>query len=115
MPLPLTTISDLQAYLSGVAQRADHHAQNVNEVILALAGAVVLFKDATSQLRVRTHAGRPANVLWMEIKGQTYALAYNHDGHVEVRLNTTRGRVLRRFDDTTSSSDIIQFFGSLRS
>ena len=38
MPAPVTTVDVLQQYLVGVVARADHHADNVNEVVLSLAG-----------------------------------------------------------------------------
>lgn len=115
MSRTVRTIDDLQEYLRGVARRAEHHAQSVDEVILALAGAVVLFKDAGTELEVRTHAGQTANVLWVTVGGTVYALAYNHNTHrVEVREGTTRGRVLHDFDDATAVADIIECFQGLQ-
>lgn len=46
MPLPVTDVEILQGYINGVMARADHHANEVEEIALALAGAIVWKKDA---------------------------------------------------------------------
>lgn len=56
MPRPLQTVDDLHQYLSAVMAGASHHGENVTSVILALAGAVVLFKDAGSGIVARTYS-----------------------------------------------------------
>ena len=45
MPEQVTYIDVLRDYLNGVVGRADHHAEGVNEVVLAVAGGVVWRKD----------------------------------------------------------------------
>ncbi|MEH1935142.1 MAG: hypothetical protein V7L14_15895 [Nostoc sp.] len=45
MPLEVTDIQTLKGYIDGVMERADHHAGGVNEISLALAGAIVWRKD----------------------------------------------------------------------
>ena len=45
MPRTIISVNELQEYLIGAAERTEHHAQNINRVILTLAGAVILFKD----------------------------------------------------------------------
>jgi len=39
MALTITTLNVLNQYINGVMGRADHHVQNVNQVVLILAGA----------------------------------------------------------------------------
>ncbi|OFY86713.1 MAG: hypothetical protein A3F72_09650 [Bacteroidetes bacterium RIFCSPLOWO2_12_FULL_35_15] len=56
-------------------ERADHHGQNVNEIVLAIAGAII-WKVTDDDIEVRTYAGQTANVLWMKINGNKYALCY---------------------------------------
>jgi len=93
--------------------RAVHHAPQVKEVLLALAGAVVLFKDAESKIKVRTHSGKTANVLWVEIKQKEYALTYNHNDHsVDIKLGL-RGKTLASFDNKTSVQNILKIFENL--
>ena len=45
MPRTVTDVDVLQEYISGVMNRADHHAGNVSDVCLAIAGAVIWRKD----------------------------------------------------------------------
>ena len=78
MPHTIISVNEFQQYLTGAADRAEHHAQNVSQVILALAGAVVLFKDQDEDIRVKTYRGSLANVIWVKINGTRYALSYNH-------------------------------------
>jgi len=91
----VSDIATLQQYLQGVVMRADHHANNVDEISLTIAGAIALAHGRGS--RCRTYAGSMANVMRVRINGQQYTLAYNHTtGEIEARRELT-GRVLRSF------------------
>lgn len=113
--MPGRTITDvdvLQQYITGVMDRADHHAGNVNEVCLAIAGALVWRKSGDIQVYERQ--GNMANALWVTINGDRYAVAYNHEtGKIEIRENNMRGDVLREFDNTDSAADVRIYFASL--
>src|SRR3972149_5562807 len=114
MPLTINNVDQLQQSLDGVSGRATHHAPNVNEVILALAGAVVLFKDPDTQLEVRTYRGSPANVLFLNINGTRYVLTYNHQQQsVDIKRNSVRGQVVGSFTNATSPRQILQIFQAL--
>ncbi len=41
MALTITTLTLLNEYINEVMSRADHHTQNVNEIVLTLAGTVI--------------------------------------------------------------------------
>lgn len=62
MPTQLHSLEELHTYLRGVIDRAEHHAPEVKEVILTLAGAVVLFKDANTPLEAFSRRGNIPNV-----------------------------------------------------
>lgn len=114
MPQRLETVDDLQLYLRGVNDRAVHHAGNVSEVVLALVGAVALFKDGGSEIEVRTHEGEMANVLWVHVAGRRLAFAYNHAAAaVEVRERTQRGPAIAAFFNSTPTAEILRFFESI--
>jgi len=114
MPLTLNTVDEFQEYLQGVIERASHHATNVRNAVLALAGAVVLFKDAEQPLTVRTHAGSPANILWVYVGGRRFALAYNHEATgIELRDRTIDGTPLLTITNSTPTESIIEFFESV--
>jgi hypothetical protein len=94
MPAPVTT-DVLQQYLLGVVARADHHADNVNEVVLSLAGAII-WRKGPDDLEVMVRDGVVKNVLWVRINGQRYALSYNHnDRTIEMRCGSTQGLLVR--------------------
>jgi hypothetical protein len=112
MPRVVTDIDVLQEYLSGVIDRADHHADNVSEICLAIAGAIVWRKDG--DIRVYERQGQMTNALWVHIGGQRYALSYNHvAAQIEVREVNMQGDVLASFDNSSSVADVRRFFGSL--
>ena len=113
MALTVEDVARLQEYISGVMTRADHHAGNVSEVVLALAGAVVWRKDA-EPIRVMAQQGETKNVLWARIGGTRYAFSYNHDaGSIEMREGSTQGQVLHSFDNTTSLATVKHIFEAL--
>ena len=113
MPQQVTDIDVLRDYLRGVMDRADHHAQNVNEVSLAVAGGVVWRKD-DDPLEVMTREGEMKNVLWFKVNGTRYALSYNHDtGEIDLRQNTTQGPVVASFSNGITNADVWTTFGGL--
>ncbi len=112
MPRTVTNVDVLQDYIGGVMDRADHHAGNVDEIALAIAGAVIWRKDGDIQVYERE--GQMTNALWIHINGQRYALSYNHvAGQIEVREDSMRGNVLASFDNTNTPGDVRRFFASL--
>jgi hypothetical protein len=94
--------------------RADHHAQNVNEVALSVAGGVIWRKD-DAPLEVMTREGERKNVLWFKVGGQRYALSYNHEsGTIELRQGTTQGSVIAAFSNAMSNTQVRQIFSQLQ-
>jgi len=108
----VTSVDVLQQYIRGVMERAEHHANNVDEVCLVIAGAVVWRKDG--ELEVMARDGDMKNVLWLRVNGQRYALSYNHDQLcIEVRERNTQGNVLASFTNATPVRDVKLFFAGL--
>jgi len=114
MALTVTEVEELRQYLRGVMERADHHAGGVNEIALALAGAILWRKDDAEPIRVMAHGGETKNVLWVRIGGQRYAFSYNHDtGQIEMRHGGTQGPTLHHFSNATPLPQIAQIFREL--
>ncbi len=113
MPTEVAEVDRLRDYLNGVMARADHHANNVNEIALAVVGAIIWRKDAAS-IEVMEHNGELKNVLWVWIGGSKYAFSYSHpNGAIEIRRRTTRGAVLHSVTNATSLSEVRTIFQSL--
>lgn len=109
MPIAIDTLGAIQQYMDGVSGRAAHHASNVTDIALAVAGAV--FLCSTGEIEVRTYNGSMANMLWFEVKGQRYALAFNHGTQaIELRDCTKEGRVLASFTNDTPTSEVRRIF-----
>lgn len=112
MALTINGINLLKKYFSGVIGRADHHANNVNEIALALIGGVIW--RATEDIQVKEYDGAPANILWMVVDTKRYCFSFNHSsGNIEVKENSIKGNVIAVFNNTTPISDVKSFFKSL--
>lgn len=113
MPQQVTDVDVLRDYLRGVMDRADHHAQNVNEIALAIVGGIIWRKD-DDPLEVMVREGEMKNVLWFKVGGQRYAISYNHEaGEIEIRRGTTQGVVRGSFSNATSNAQVRQIFAGL--
>ena len=113
MPKAITDIKLLQEYINGVMYRANHHADNVSEVTLALSGAIIWRKD-DDDIEVFEREGQMANVLWVSIEGKRYAYSYNHDvSTIEMRFGSTQGEVLHSFSNHTTNREIKDAFERL--
>ena len=113
MAITAKDVEELHTDAEGVMGRADHHAGKVKGIALALLGGIIWRGDPDS-IRIRSFAGSPANMLWVNIGGKTYVFAYNHgDEKIEIRDRTQTGSVLHSFDDSNSASDIETAFRAL--
>ena len=111
MPVLISGVDTLKEYILGVMERAEDHAHNVDEVCLAVAGAIVWRGD---RITVRQYEGATANVLWMEIGERRYAFSFNHStGYIEVRLNSVRGPVIQEFHNGNTHAEVKAFFAGL--
>lgn len=110
MPHQVTDVDVLRSYITGVMSRADHHADSVNEISLALVGAIVWRKD-DAPIEVMTRAGEMKNVLWVCINGTRFAFSYNHDSaEIELREGSTQGRLVASFSNATPCGEVRRVF-----
>ena len=108
----VTDVDVLQEYLNGVMERAAHHAGDVEQIALAVAGAVVWRK--TGPIRVYEREGKLTNALWVTIGEDNHFLSYNHDREaIEVKRENMRGEVLASFENSTPVSEVKAFFEAL--
>ncbi|MBS1977859.1 MAG: hypothetical protein JST46_10845 [Bacteroidetes bacterium] len=112
MALTITTLKLLNGYINGVMQRAEHHAESVNEIVLTLAGAVIW--KATQDVEVRTYGDETANILWLTVGQNRYALGFNHhSGEIELHERTQNGIVLASFSNKSTAEQVKQVFDRL--
>lgn len=113
MALSIDTMEALRGYFDGVMSRANHHADNVNEIILALVGGVI-WRGA--EVDVRTYNGKTANMLWMKTDGgKGYCFYFNHfNGKIEVREDGMNGKYIRDFTNTDTALDVKRFFENMK-
>lgn len=112
MALTIEGIEILKTYFNGVMERADHHAENVNEIALAIMGGIIW--KSTGDIQVKEYSGTPANILWMWVGEERYCFAFNHEtGNIEVREGSIKGPAIQEFNNGTPISEIRQFFKGL--
>ncbi len=113
MALTITTFEALNDYIHKVMERADHHGQNVNEIVLAIAGAVLWRATQDVEVRSNNNDGT-GNVLWLTINGNRYVLAYNHNTfNIEIRQDSMQGAVLASFNNSNSIDQVKGVFATL--
>lgn len=113
MAITAKDVEELHTYAEGVMGRADHHAGKVKGIALALLGGII-WRGEPDSIRIRRFAGSPANMLWVNIGGNTYVFAYNHTAEkIEIRDRTQSGAVLHSFDDSNTAADIEAAFRAL--
>ena len=112
MALKIEDIHLMKRYFEGVMGRASHHAENVNEIILALVGGMI-WRGA--DIDVRTYGDKTANMLWMKTdSGNTYCFIFNHNNwKIEVYEKTMNGKLLRQFTNEVSLTDVRESFEGL--
>lgn len=111
MALTINEIDLLKKYFSGVIERADHHADNVNEIAFALIGGVIW---RATDIKVKEYGGATANILWMIVNDKRYCFSFNHSSEdIEVKENSINGNVIATFSNNTSIGEVKKFFESL--
>jgi hypothetical protein len=115
MPIAVNDMKTLQVYVRGVTGKAIHHAKNVDKIVLAIAGAVILRKD-NSPLQVRQGAkGALGRALQFTTqKGKTYALSYNHTSkEIDLKKDNYQGKVIHSFSNATTLVELSKTFAKL--
>jgi hypothetical protein len=111
MPREVVDVEVLKEYISGVMNRAEHHAKGVDEICLAIAGAIVWKAD---KIEVLEREGSMANALWLHSNGRRYVLSYDHDsGEIQIKDKGTQGKVLAKLSNATTISEVKSFFDKL--
>lgn len=113
MGLVISDIDQLQRYLIKISHRPDYHA--FTEVVFALAGAIILFKDSYSQLEILTYGEDPAEFISLSIGGTKYILVYDYQQQtVDIKRAGIHGDIVGTFNTTTSPQKIFQMFQKLK-
>ena len=113
MAVTANDVQTLHDYAAGVMGRADHHAGQVKAIALALLGGIIWRADPGS-IEIKQYDGGLANVLWFEVNGHRYAVAYNHKNFlIEIRDRTQSGVALHTFDNQTPSTIVESIFSAL--
>ncbi len=112
MAITINGIDALKEYFGGVMNRADHHADNVNEIVLALIGGVIW--RAEGNFEVKQYNGAPANILWMYVNEERYCFKFNHETcKIECLWGGHNGELIKEFDNSTPLQEVKNFFAEL--
>jgi hypothetical protein len=114
MPISLVNVDDLQEHLFGVLRRSDHHAGEVNEVLLTISGAILWRKSPKDPVKVNTKEGAGGNVIWFRVDGMRYALLYSHElRRIELTEGGRKGELIHTFTNDTSTAEVVRVFAAL--
>lgn len=109
MATTIENIEILREYLKGVLDRANHHAQNVNHIVLAIAGGIIW--RSNNNIKVLSREGNMKNVLWIEVSNNKFCFVYNHDSeNIDVRESSIQGKTIKSFNNNTPIDDVKIFF-----
>ena len=115
MPVPVSDLKTLRTYLRGVLGKAKHHAPNVEEIVLALAGGVIS-RQGSAPLEVRSapRGGMGLTLTFVSSRRRRYCLSYNHAKKcIELRDKSFMGPVLHSFTNATPVADVASIFATL--
>lgn len=115
MPVPVSDVETLKMYLRGVLGDAKHHAKNVEEIVLALAGGVISRKnDDPLEVQRAPKSGMGHALRFTTTRGNRYALSYDHAiQSITLKEGSSQGTVLHTFTNATPLSQVAQIFSSL--
>jgi len=112
MATTIHNIEILREYLTGVLDRANHHAQNVNEIALAIVGGIIW--RTTNDIRVLSREGEMKNALWLQVNNRTLCFVYNHQtSSIDIKEGNQQGNIVRSFNNSTPNSEVKLFFENL--
>ena len=113
MPVKVETADLLKDYFNGVLERADHHAKGVQEISLALMGAVIWKSEGDIEVKSVKDGGM-GNILWFNSMTNRYAMYYNHSTiSIELRDRTMNGDTIHVFNNETPISEVFNVFKGL--
>jgi hypothetical protein len=109
----IDTPQAMNIYVGAVMVRARHHGGNVTDAIRRLKRLVTEY-GTDLQISDRK-GGKIGNVSWFKSKatGKAYYFRYSYAKGIEMRNNNCHGRVVARFDNTTTASEFIAVFENL--
>ena len=114
MGIALRSVDDLQAHLLSVFERSDHHAGEVNEVLLAITGGILWRKNPGDHVRVNEREGAGGNIIWFRIGSQRYAVLYSHRSRrIELMQGGRHGPLIHAFTNATPLAEVMQVFSTL--
>lgn len=115
MPVAVNDVDVLKRYLRGVLGDAKHHANHVEEIILALVGGVISRKNAVPlEVQKAPKRGMGHAIRFISTRGCRYALSYDHSSKaIVLKQGSSQGTVLHSFTNATPLSQVAAIFASL--
>jgi Integron cassette protein VCH_CASS1 chain len=109
MAKKLTTNAEIDAFITKVIGEANHHAPSVNAVIYPLSQAVRAHLNlSVDEVLVYERNGKLARTCWVMVGGSKYVFSYNYkQKKIDLRVTSTKGRVIYQFDNNTATSAIL--------
>jgi hypothetical protein len=115
MSIPVNDLKTLRLYLRGVLGKAKHHAQNVEEIVLAIAGGVISRQGSVPlEVRAAPSGGMGLTLTFTSTRCHRYCLSYNHAKRcIDLKDKSFKGPVLHSFSNKTPIARVASVFAQL--
>lgn len=108
MAIQIKTQEVFQEYLGKIMWKANHHAEEVVNIILPLAGLV---QWKAKDFVARQYRGELANMFWCSVGKKNYCFVYNHDNRIiYLHKNNSKGEILAELNNQTTPEQIFHLF-----
>lgn len=114
MAVSINQVALLKELFLRVVERANSHAQSVNEIIYPLLSFILLIIDEDSDIQMKASEGDQGNMLWLTTNGHRYAFRYE-DGEksIVIRKGNFTGPKVASVNNSTSTNDLKVIFSQL--
>lgn len=104
----LRSDNEIDVYVARVIAQANHHATNVNQIVLPLSQSVRTRINLTmDKVEVFERMGHLGRACWITIGRFRWVFSYNYTtAQIELRENSTQGFIMDVFDNGTTQAQI---------
>ena len=115
MARPLRTDIEIDKYISRIILQTNHHAKNVDAVIMPLSQSVRSRINLNiDSVQVFERDGILGRACWVTLNGKRYVFSYNYQNQeIDLRQRSTQGVVVDTFNNGTSMQQIQRTVNSM--
>ncbi|MDA7746193.1 hypothetical protein N8878_02535 [Psychromonas sp.] len=114
MAISISEVAVLKDLFLKVVERANNHAQSVNQIIYPLLGFILLTIDEESDIQMKASEGDQGNLLWLTTNGHRYAFRYEDtEKSIVIRKGNFMGAMIAAVNNSTTTNELQLIFSKL--